>query len=211
MAGADGQRLRDLSRRASSFLLMARLALTGAAAAPALLIAEGEAVDGHICDPYYKSIRTEDSDLDFDEVWSEDKSELLVDDEDGGSTTTRAVSETSTRGGGPLNKKQPSQFIRLRPGTATAGAALRSEDDVAAAESSEPLMERRRAARRVNDAAEMVHQPFGCDRQGSESSWLLRSKAVENYRENSNIVFTFAFEYGNENKYGNIGKKTNTK
>ncbi|CAL4898513.1 unnamed protein product [Urochloa decumbens] len=177
-AGNDGHRLWDLSRRAASFLRMARLALTGTAAAPAQLIAEGEAVDGHICDNlYYKSVSTEDEDLDSDDVWAEeDESELLVDDEDGGSTTTRGgVSEIiSARGGGPLNKRS-SSFIRLRPEITTAGAALHPEDvaAAAAAESSEPLVERRRAAKRVNDAAEMVHHPFACDRRGSESSSLL--------------------------------------
>ncbi|CAN6356607.1 unnamed protein product [Urochloa humidicola] len=150
MAAADGQRLWDLSRRAASFLRMARLALTGAAA-PAHLIAEGEVIDGHICDPCYKSISTEEEEGDWesDGIWAEDEeSELLVDDVDGGSTTTRAVvSGISARGAGPLNKKS-SQFMKLRPAMMAAGAALPSEDVAAAEESSEPLMERRRAAKR---------------------------------------------------------------
>ncbi|CAN6338666.1 unnamed protein product [Urochloa humidicola] len=166
-AGNDGQRLWDLSRRAASFLRMARLALTGGAAAPAQLIAEGEAIDGHIvCNPYYKSVRTEDDDLDSDGPWAaeEDESELLVNDEDGGSrSTARGVSENSGNlvcGVGPLNNNKSSRSIRLRPAT------------TAAAESSEPLMERRRPAKLVNDA-EMVRHPFGCDRRESESSSLL--------------------------------------
>ncbi|CAN6352081.1 unnamed protein product [Urochloa humidicola] len=159
-AGNDGQRLWDLSRRAASFLRMARLALTGGAAAPAQLIAEGEAVvDGHICDPYYKSVSTEDDDLDSDGPGAaeEDESELLVDG-DGG------VSENSGNlvcAVGPLNNNKSSRSIRLRPAT------------TAAAESSEPLMERRRPAKLVNDNAEMVRHPFGCDRPGSEASSLL--------------------------------------
>ncbi|OEL22550.1 hypothetical protein BAE44_0016422 [Dichanthelium oligosanthes] len=173
MAGADeGQRrLWDLSRRAASFLRMARLALTGAA--PARLLAEGEVVDGHSCDPYYKSISTEDDDLESGELWlEEDESELLVEDEDG--SVARGLSEKNSTlvccgvvCGGSLNKK--SQFIRRQP--ETAGAALRSETVAAAVESSEPLMPHR-TAKRVN-VAEVVHHPFGCDRRGSEASTLL--------------------------------------
>ncbi|PAN21464.1 hypothetical protein PAHAL_3G468500 [Panicum hallii] len=170
MAGADGSQRRpwDLSRRAASFLRMARLALAGAA--PAQLLAEEEKIGGgHICDPYYKSISTED-DWESDGLWlEEDESELLED----GSTARGVSSEISTPGSGPLNKR--SQFIRHhRP--ATAGAALRPENNAAAAavaedSSSEPLVPRR-PAKRANDA-EMVHHPFGCDRRGSESSSLL--------------------------------------
>ncbi|WVZ90865.1 hypothetical protein U9M48_037124 [Paspalum notatum var. saurae] len=158
MAGADGRQLpplRDLSRRAASFLRMARLALTGAAA-PAQLLAGEETVGGHSCDPYYKSIRTED---DWEsELWPEeeddDESELLVDDddEDGASRTTGGGG-----GGGALMSKK------------AAGAAAPVEVEPL---SSEPLMPRR-AAKRVNDAA-VVDHPFGCERRGrSESSSLL--------------------------------------
>ena len=139
-------------------------------------LAEEEAVGGHICDPYYKTISTEDDDLESDGLWlEEDESELLVGDEDG--STARglcASSEISTPGSGLLNNK--SQFIRQhRPATA-GGAALRPENNAAAAavlvaESSDPLVPRR-AAKRANDA-EMVHHPFGCDLRGSESSSLL--------------------------------------
>ena len=135
-------------------------------------LAEEEAVGGHICDPYYKSVSTEDDDPESDGLWLEEdeaKLELLVGDEDG--STARglcASSEISTPGSSLLNNK--SQFIRQhRP--ATAGAALRPGNNAAAAESSEPLVPRR-AAKRANDA-EMVHHPFGCDRRGSESSSLL--------------------------------------
>jgi len=135
-------------------------------------LAEEESVGGHICDPYYKSVSTEDDDPESDGLWLEEdeaKLELLVGDEDG--STARglcASSEISTPGSGLLNNK--SQFIRQhRP--ATAGAALRLENNDAAAESSEPLVPRR-AAKRANDAG-MVHHPFGCDRRGSESSSLL--------------------------------------
>ena len=90
-------------------------------------LAEEEAVGGHICDPYYKSISTEDDDLESDGLWlEEDEAELLVGDEDGSTARGGLSSEinTDTRGGGggaPLNKR--SQFIRQnRP--ATAGAAL---------------------------------------------------------------------------------------
>ena len=144
-------------------------------------LAEEEAVGGHICDPYYKSISTEDDDLESDWLWlEEDEAELLVGDEDGSTARGGFSSEisTDTRGGGgggaPLNKR--SQFIRQnRPATA-GGAALRPENNAAAAavlvaESSEPLVPRR-ATKRANDA-EMVHHPFGCDRRGSESSSLL--------------------------------------
>ncbi|RLN27603.1 uncharacterized protein C2845_PM05G14320 [Panicum miliaceum] len=178
MAGADGGQRPpwDLSRRAASFLRMARLALAGAA--PAQLLAEEEVVGagGHTCDPYYKSISTEDEDLEPDELWlEEDESEeLLVGDEDNGSTARGGLSSeisTDTRGGGggPLNKR--SQFTKHhRP--ATAGAALRPENNAAAAEwSSEPLV-RRRAVKQANDA-EMVRHPFGCDPRGSESLSLL--------------------------------------
>ena len=99
-------------------------------------------------------------------------------DEDGSTARDGLSSEISadTRGGGgaPLDKR--SQFIRQnRPATA-GGAALRPENNAAAAavlvaESSEPLVPRR-ATKRANDA-EMVHHPFGCDLRGSESSSLL--------------------------------------
>jgi hypothetical protein len=126
-------------------------------------LAGEEVVDGLSCNPYYKSVSTED---DWEsELWPEedDESELLVDDEDG--STTRGASESSTLvggdAGGPLNKK--SQF-RHRSAT-TPGA------HVTAAEPSEPLMTSR-ATKRVNDAVAVDH-PFGCDRQGRESSSLL--------------------------------------
>ncbi|CAN6329511.1 unnamed protein product [Urochloa humidicola] len=83
------------------------MALTGVTA-PAQLIAEGEAVNGHIYDPYYKSMSTEDDDLDSDRIWAEEnESELLVDDEDGGSTTMRGgVSEILSARGASLNSEQ---------------------------------------------------------------------------------------------------------
>ncbi|TKW28630.1 hypothetical protein SEVIR_3G338810v4 [Setaria viridis] len=156
MAGADGLRLCwDLSRRAGSFLRMARLALTGAA--PAQLVVEEEVVDGHSCDPYYKSISTEDNDdLESDELWpEEDELELLVDGGEDGGSTTRGVSEN----------KKPDRFVRRRR------ASFRSKNVAAVEESSEPLVPRR-AAKRANDA-EVVQHPFGWDRRGSESSSLL--------------------------------------
>jgi len=133
-------------------------------------LAEEEAVGGHICDPYYKSISTEDDDLESDGLWlEEDEAELLVGDEDGSTARGGFSSEisTDTRGGGgggaPLDKR--SQFIRQnRP--ATAGAALVQR-----------IMPRRqrwwsrrsrwcRATKRANDA-EMVYHPLGCDHRGS--------------------------------------------
>ncbi|KAF8776657.1 hypothetical protein HU200_003383 [Digitaria exilis] len=178
MAGADdGHRLWDLSRRATSFLRMARLALTGAAAAPAhLLVAEEEVVGGgRGCVSCYRSVSTVEDDWESDELWlDEDETELLVDndddDHDDGSGTIRGVSENSTpQFIGPLSKKP--QFVGRRPVITTSAAALHPEDDAAVAESSEPLVPRR-AAKRANDA-ETVHHPFGCDRLGSESSSLL--------------------------------------
>ncbi|KAG0521325.1 hypothetical protein BDA96_08G150600 [Sorghum bicolor] len=171
MAGSDGMQtmqlppLRDLSRRAVSFLRMARLALTGAAT-PAQLLAGEEVVDGISCNPYYKRVSTED---DWEsELWPEEdeSEELLVDDDEDGSTT-RGASDLVGGGvvGGPLNKK--AQF--RHQSTATPGAHVTAAEPE---EPSEPLMTRR-ATKRVNDAAVAVDHPFGCDRQGRESSSLL--------------------------------------
>ncbi|KAF8667547.1 hypothetical protein HU200_052747 [Digitaria exilis] len=169
MAGDDGgQRLWDLSRRAASFLRMARLALTGA---PAHMVTEEEVIGGKC----YRSVSTVEDNWESDELWlDEDESELLVDDNDDDddvSRRTRGVSENSTHQFiGPLSKKP--QFVGRRPVITASAAALRPEDDDAAvAESSEPLVPRG-AAKRGNDA-ETVHHPFGCDRRGSESSSLL--------------------------------------
>ncbi|KAJ1265949.1 hypothetical protein BS78_08G112900 [Paspalum vaginatum] len=169
MASADGRQLpplRDLSRRAASFLRMARLALTGdAAPAQPLAVAAEGAVGGHSCDPYYKSIRTED---DWEsELWPEEEddesSDLLVDDgEDGPSRTTG--------GGGALSKKSQLITAQRQPAATAAGAAFPSEAAGVAA-AMEPLMPLR-AAKRVNDAA-VVDHPFGCERRGGESSSLL--------------------------------------
>ncbi|CAD6267372.1 unnamed protein product [Miscanthus lutarioriparius] len=159
--GSDGLQLpplRDLSRRAASFLRMARLALTGAAT-PAQLFAGEEVVDGLSCNPYYKSVNTED---DWEsELWpEEDESALLVDDEDRSTTSTLVGGGD----GGLLNKK--SQF-RHRSATTPGAHVTAAEPE----EPSEPLMTRR-ATKRVNDAVAVDH-PFGCDRQGRESSSLL--------------------------------------
>ncbi|CAD6269750.1 unnamed protein product [Miscanthus lutarioriparius] len=167
--GSDGLQLpplRDLSRRAASFLRMARLALTGAAT-PAQLLAGEEVGGGLSCNPYYKSVSTED---DWEsEIWpEEDESELLVDDEDEGSTTRGASGSSTLVGGGaggPLNKKF--QF-RHRSATTPGAHVTAAEPEE---EPSEPLMTRR-ATKRVNDAVAVDH-PFGCDRQGRESSSLL--------------------------------------
>ena len=124
-----------------------------------------EVVDGLSCNPYYKSVSTEDNWE--SELWPEDdESELLVDDED--RSTTRGASESSTLVGGgvggPLNKK--SQF-RHRSATSPSAHVTAAEPE----DPSEPLMTRR-ATKRVNDAVAVDH-PFGCDRQGRESSSLL--------------------------------------
>lgn len=176
MAGSGGMELpplRDLSRRAASFLRMARMALTGAAT-PAQLLAGEEVVDGGLsCNPYYKSISTED---DWgSELWpgQEDESELLVDGDEDGSTTrggggaSESVTLVGAGGGGvggPLDRKP-----QFRHRSAAPGAHVTSSEP----SSSEPLMTRRRATKRVNDAAVAVDHPFGRDRRGGESSSLL--------------------------------------
>ncbi|NP_001144552.1 uncharacterized protein LOC100277555 [Zea mays] len=178
MAGSGGMELpplRDLSRRAASFLRMARLALTGAATPAQLLAGEEVVVDGGIsCNPYYKSISTED---DWgSELWpdQEDESELLVDGDEDGSTTrgggggaSESVTLVGAGGGGvggPLDRKP-----QLRHQSAAPGAHVTSSEP----SSSEPLMTRRRATKRVNDTAVAVDHPFGRDRRGGESSSLL--------------------------------------
>jgi len=93
-------------------------------------LAEEEAVGGHICDPYYKSISTEDDDLESDGLWlEEDEAELLVGDEDGSTARGGLSSEisTDTRGGGggeqevPVHQAEPACDGRRRRGRASSG------------------------------------------------------------------------------------------
>ena len=93
-------------------------------------LAEEEAVGGHICDPYYKSISTEDDDLESDGLWlEEDEAELLVGDEDGSTARGGLSSEisTDTRGGGggeqevPVQQAEPASDGRRRRGRASSG------------------------------------------------------------------------------------------
>lgn len=136
---------------------------------PCCRVAEGEVVvGGHICDPYYKSVSTEDDDDDDLESeglrLEEDESEVLVDgDEDGGPATRGSVS--GNKKSGPfVMPRQPASFRSVNV------AAAEVEE-----ESSEPLVPRREA-KRANDAEAMVQHPFGgWNRRGSESSLLLVS------------------------------------
>ncbi|KAL6622470.1 hypothetical protein ACP70R_032349 [Stipagrostis hirtigluma subsp. patula] len=158
---AGGQPLRELvTRRAASFLRAARLALTGATPAPQLLTEE-EAIngDGGGCHSRYQSVSTKDDDVESGGDEDESESTLLLAGEEEHSRMTCAC----VHGDVHVNKL----VHEFRHWPANIGESL--SGDVAAEEESEPLMPRRAAAKRANNAG-MVDHPFGGDRRGRSSS-----------------------------------------
>ncbi|KAK3140046.1 hypothetical protein QOZ80_5AG0394710 [Eleusine coracana subsp. coracana] len=171
MAGADG----DVTRWAWAASFMVRL-FTGAAA-PAQLFAEENVCNssGRGRNSLYRSVSTvEDVDLDGDfeaDAGESDEEQLLAADEGEDITRARSVCcERSLSHGGVQHTQVRELGLRWH----STGAAARSGGAaMEEALESEPLVLRRCAAKRANDAVETIDHPFGCGHREKESSSLL--------------------------------------